>query len=192
MAALFPKDLNGIQSKERFKASDLYIPSEELKQLKMPIIDWKSKWHKNTEEAKFLNEIGIKSIIPINELIVFISINGEEERNLGLKYFINHFTDEYSKTYNSRNVSKPFIPCKIKDGSNCMSLPTECYSDSGCQIMGFRVSRVDLKEHSEKFQIDHHPSSFVLIKVLETTKFEIEDSKLVFEYLSSRMSCNVY
>lgn len=58
ITAIWPKEKDNTQVVEgkaiiRYKASDLYAPSSEIREFGLPIIEWNGKWRKNNEEGLF-------------------------------------------------------------------------------------------------------------------------------------------
>lgn len=64
------KEVQGIG---QYKASELYIPAEVFWNLGFPIIEWKGRWNKNSEEGTYI--ISLHTICIITLMIVYIDMS---------------------------------------------------------------------------------------------------------------------
>ncbi|KAJ3107750.1 hypothetical protein HDU97_003420 [Phlyctochytrium planicorne] len=118
--------------KARYKASDLYAPSETLRILGLPLISWpsKTKWRATSDE-------GLQSTIPISALLDLCAKSLPEKRMQFFEYFAENFKSTYSTVYGPANVKIPFIPSSNRIG---IFRPVEIYSDPGADILDFTSS----------------------------------------------------
>ncbi|KAJ3216334.1 hypothetical protein HK099_005915 [Clydaea vesicula] len=191
---LFPKQtLDSSTDNFRYKAMDLYAPTEEIKELGLPILSWKGRWHKNTEEAKLLSLMGLKQQIPLFELLLLTSKSADRvQQTKFLAYFVENFSiyeESYSHVKNTPELS-PFLPSTNVKGENILSKPNDCFSDPGCSLMGFNVLRPDLVVNAEKFGVRKYPNSVELVRYLERSPPKSEEAAAVFEFLSYQKFSN--
>jgi hypothetical protein len=134
----------------RYKASDLYAPSEALRALGMPLIDWpsKHKWRNTSDEgmrqfqneygiltfylffltAKFLFRLGLRTHIPLHDLFTLASVSTPEIRSKLLAYFMDNWKDVYASIYSPSAIQVPFLP--TADDPKKLCKPTEIFADA--------------------------------------------------------------
>ncbi|ORX44853.1 hypothetical protein BCR36DRAFT_334006 [Piromyces finnis] len=167
-------------------ASVLYFPNDALRNLGVPIISWNKnkKLSKYSEEGKFLSRLGLQEYIPLDVLLVLTSTCEVNKRLLHLDYFVNNFK-YYENQYDPYSVGIPFLPCLDTEE---LALPSECYSDPSCKIMGYKILTTHLKEHSEKLGVKAFPSSREIINKLINNPPSIESAPKVFSFIAQRQS----
>ncbi|RUP48495.1 hypothetical protein BC936DRAFT_144483 [Jimgerdemannia flammicorona] len=112
----------------QYKATELHISSDVLRELGLPILDYKNgKWNSRSPEAKFLTDkLGLRKH-PQMDTILEISANSHDKtlRNSALSYFIENF-EAYESFYNATSVKLTFLPCAdcktYATQSNCTRL----------------------------------------------------------------------
>ncbi|CAG8538686.1 7915_t:CDS:10, partial [Acaulospora colombiana] len=196
LTAIWPKE-QGVETQvtkdevkpkvSRFTASELYIPSQEMRKFGLPIIEWNGKWHRNSEEAKFLLSLGLQEYPPLTIILQLASPNSEPNiRKEALKYFINNFKDKYSSKYNAREIKIPFLQCT---DPNVFETPLGCFSNPDCTIMKFHALHHDLRFRAEELGVRQHPSREQLLDRLIQHPLESEtEAREVFGYLSSQLA----
>ncbi|KAI8902649.1 hypothetical protein BC833DRAFT_616580 [Globomyces pollinis-pini] len=169
---------------KRYRASELYCPSDKLKSFGLPILKWTGNWKFIGDEATFMKSIGLRTHIDLNTLFTMINTAKAEERKMYLKYFIDNYKSEYEGVYNSSSVHTPFIPT---DEAN-LCLPKDCFSESASKVMGFQIIESSLQAHSEKFGVESYPNGDLLIKKLRDSLPNMSNAKDIFNFLASRQS----
>ncbi|KAI0037007.1 hypothetical protein K488DRAFT_75577 [Vararia minispora EC-137] len=173
----------------RFKAKDLYEPTEALRELKLPIIDWgtEQRWRPPSDEAKFLFSLGLKRSPPLGDLLKLAAGPDAEVRPKALKYFIDNSTKYTSyDPYDFKDLA--FVPAIGKMGSH-LATPLEVYTSSEWSMLGFAVIAPNWKEHaSTKFKIREHPPTARLVSALESSPPPDQAmARKWFEILASRI-----
>ncbi|KAJ2999974.1 hypothetical protein HDV02_001231 [Globomyces sp. JEL0801] len=169
---------------KRYRASELYCPSDKLKSFGLPILKWTGNWKFIGDEATFMKSIGLRTHIDLNTLFTMINTAKAEERKMYLKYFIDNYKSEYEGVYNPSSVHTPFIPT---DEAN-LCLPKDCFSESASKVMGFQIIESSLQAHSEKFGVESYPNGDLLIKKLRDSLPNMSNAKDIFNFLASRQS----
>ena len=206
------KDGDGIPKK--FKASDLYEPSDVFRSLGLPIIDWqgkdgKQKWRSNSEEgtpdmvmlsrvlilpstAKFLFNLGLRRFPP-TEVILGIAARDEPQRTIALDYFLGNYTQRYADYTVDAHANIAFVPA-IHGGEKKLVKPLEVFSNLEWKSLGFPILDPALRQDAvTKLKIKEHPPTHQLVSLLETcpptTKAQASEW---FGVLSRRISglCN--
>ncbi|RUS35028.1 hypothetical protein BC938DRAFT_476673 [Jimgerdemannia flammicorona] len=171
----------------RYKATDLYAPLDVLRELGLPVLDYKDgKWHSRSREAKFLIDVlGLQKHPPL-DIILKISANSHDKvlQARALSYFIEYF-EIYKSFYDAASVDHPFLPC-----ADCKTFatPSDCFLNPVCEILGFNIIHQDHEMHAAKLGVAHHPSVEVLLnRFLGDIKTDCEKAVKIFEYMASRV-----
>lgn len=172
---------------KRYKAKELYAPLPELNTLKLTTIRWDAKWKPASEEAKFLEVLGLRNY-PTLSILLKQAANekwSRADRNQSLKYFIDNFDKYYQVDYKPMAVLEPFIPCR----DNKYARPSECFGNAESAVLGFKVIHADLSAVRDKLGVREDPDSPQLLKAfLGNIQTDQEKSKSIFIYMASRIS----
>ncbi|KAG8814868.1 hypothetical protein FRC17_000941 [Serendipita sp. 399] len=175
----------------RYKIGALYEPTEPMRQLRLPLLDWgdQPKWRSHTDEAKFLFSLGLQRYPPLGEILRIAAGDDPAIRKLALDYFLNKYSihREYSEYKPDKFKDIAFIPAIKPDGKEFLAKHSEVFLEPGCEILGFAVIRSDLKDAAyTKLKLSRHPpkgaASTALIQNPPKTE---EQAKKVFEYLAN-------
>jgi len=202
----------------RFKASDLYVPSDVFRSLGLPIIDWcgedgKHEWKPDSEEgipdtvlplcvltfpslAKFLLDLGLRWYPPA-KVLLDIAAEGGPRGVAALDYFLENYgqnhTDykEYT-AYAKENIA--FVPA-IQKGQKKLVKPVEVFAKPDWETLGFPILDPTLEEDAVyKLGIKEHPPTSQLVNCLKTSPPTTEaQAREWFGVLSRRISglCNI-
>jgi hypothetical protein len=130
-----------------------------------------------------MRKLGLRSFIPVDELIELAASSHQEKRMALLRYFTESFGAYYSTVYRPTQVTVAYLP--IMD-SEALMRPIDCYSDVSASTMRFSILHNDLKIHADKFGVSPHPPSQRLLTALRTNPPAREKATQVFSYLASR------
>ena len=90
---LLAEKREGAEVNQRYNASQLYAPSETFRKLGLRVLEWPAgKWKSNGPEAKFLMTLGLKTLVPVFELLEIASKASPDIRTLALNHFIEHYS----------------------------------------------------------------------------------------------------
>ncbi|CAG7850452.1 SubName: Full=Uncharacterized protein {ECO:0000313/EMBL:CCA72144.1} [Serendipita indica DSM 11827] len=178
----------GTPRKVRYKISSLYEPTDAMRQLKLPVLDWgdNPKWRVNSDEAKFLFFLGLQKYPSLPDLLKLAGGSDAEIRELALRYLFDKFNTQY-QNYQPGSFDIAFIPAIGPDGKEFLAKHNQVFSEPGCTIIGFAVVRSDIKEDAQtKLKIFRHPTAQMAARALlqRPPKTE-EDARRVFEYLTN-------
>ncbi|KAF9644423.1 hypothetical protein BDM02DRAFT_3272450 [Thelephora ganbajun] len=198
----FPEEATARQNKDedgtpkkvpKFKASDLYEPSDVFRSLGLPVIDWqgkddKHKWKSNSEEAKFLFNLGLRRHPP-TEVILSIAAKDEPQRGVALNYFLDHYMQKYTDYTADAHANIAFVPA-IHKGDKKLAKPLEVFSNPDWQLLGFPVLDPTLRQDAvNKLKIKEHPPTNHLVRFLEASPPTTEaQAREWFGVLSRRVS----
>ena len=175
----------------RHRASDLYEPTEALKALQLPVLDWADKpWKPSSEEARFVFDLGLRRYPPMETVLELASTSADATlRSKALAFFLDKLHAHYVNQYTIYRAEKyAFIPARLpNDNKPVLRKPTEVFTNAEAAIMGFpvvgpEINLVDLP----KLGLRTNPTATQLIASLVNapTKDEAQARK-VFEYLAT-------
>ncbi|TPX34353.1 hypothetical protein SmJEL517_g03025 [Synchytrium microbalum] len=181
--ALFPREAETEAGIKRYRASELYAPDDKLRKLGVSILKW-DKWRSQSDEAKLMMTLGLKTVVPLSDLFAMMATATEpSKRALLLEYFIDNHKTTYASIYRPETVQIPFLP--TVDAST-YAKPADCFSEPGGLVMGFLVLKPDLKPHADKFGCRPHPPSDQLVARLRERPPPPQSAVAMFTYLASR------
>lgn len=181
--AIFP--VEGDQTGRRMRAADVYEPLDELRALRLPVLDWQGKsWRSSSDEARLITTLGLRRHPPLSELLRLASSANEDTqlRPIALQYLLSKFTSVYSATYSLRTADAfAFVPTT----AGTLLPPSRVYTDAAAVTMGFAVAVLPPLD-AVKLQLRAHPPSEVLTQRLMASPPEDEDTaRRIFVFLSS-------
>ncbi|KAG0163756.1 hypothetical protein DFQ28_010199 [Apophysomyces sp. BC1034] len=171
----------------RYRASELFAPTEAFRNMQLPLIYWDTRWRSSSDEAKFLEKLGLWFSPPLSEILRLASpvTNDRQLQNRALGYLIDNYKD-YERTYDASKIDVKFLPCS--DGETYAS-PKDCYTNPDVRILGFLVLHADLISVRDKLGVRENPSAENLVKAfLSNIDKDYGKSMAIFEYMASRMS----
>ncbi|KAI8149845.1 hypothetical protein BJV82DRAFT_2121 [Fennellomyces sp. T-0311] len=171
----------------RYKAKDLYTPTDTLRNLKLPLIDWKQRWRTGSDEARFMERLGLLATPSATTILTLASpsTNDRQLQMRALHYFIDN-RKQYDDTYRPDQLTIAFLPCS--DGKT-YALPQDCFTNPEAQVLGFHSLHPDLVCVRDKLGIRENPDANRLIEAfLKSVTMDIDKAKRMFEYMASRMS----
>ncbi|TKY86381.1 hypothetical protein EX895_004530 [Sporisorium graminicola] len=175
----------------RHRASDLYEPTEALKALQLPVLDWAEKqWKPSSEEARFVFDLGLRRYPPMETVLELASTSADAAlRSKALAFFFDKFHAHYVNQYTIFRAEKyAFVPARLP-GDNKMVLrkPTEVFTNAEAAVMGFPVAGPEINlADLPKLGLRSNPTATQLIGRLVNapTKDEAQARK-IFEYLAT-------
>ncbi|WEW61964.1 hypothetical protein PRK78_007464 [Emydomyces testavorans] len=176
-------------SERRYKVCELFEPKDSLRDLGLPLLHWPGQYPSGSAEAKFLALLGLKSFPSAPELIQLIAKAASDKnirlREKALAYFISaHVINGYAN-FDYTKVAIPFLPSE--DGTQ--SAPSQCYTDRGASLFGFKLLRSDLEAHASKFGVSQHPPiNDCLGMLLREPPKSTRQAKEFFEYFARRIT----
>ncbi|KAI5803996.1 hypothetical protein DFH27DRAFT_481023 [Peziza echinospora] len=171
-----------------YKVSSLYEPNEQLRRLKLPILQWPGEWRPASNEAKFLLKLGLQKFPTATDLVGLMGGTDRPLAELALQYFIiNYLTNEYNQQSIPMNVS--FLPLDSPESKGQLVTPSGCYYNPKAAILGFAVLRKDLHPHAEKFKVQKDPDMNRAVSMLISSPPQTQKNATEqFGYFASRLS----
>lgn len=172
------------------RVSNLYEPNDQLRRLKLPILHWPGEWRPTSQEAKFLEKLGLQKHPDVCTLVRLMAGEDRSLAESALAYFIVNY---HSNEYNTQQI--PIIPFLPLDPASTdvksvdrLVLPSGCFTNSNASLLGFPILRRDLHPHAEKFLVKADPRMDEAVASL--LKFPPQTMKAAteqFGYLGSRL-----
>lgn len=166
---------------EMFLASELYVPRESLKLLGLKLLEWKGRWKSGSDEEKFLDKLGLKHFIPLNEFFNIITSSENQKRILLIDYFAAQFDLFYQPYYNPLKCLTPFI--LTEDGE--LKIPMQVFSDPKIGVLGFKVINSKISRHSNVLGIRDKPPAEDIIEKIRLSPPTLDNATVIFEFLAS-------
>ncbi|RPB25707.1 hypothetical protein L211DRAFT_822540 [Terfezia boudieri ATCC MYA-4762] len=173
------------------KVSALYEPNDQLRKLKLPILQWPGEWRPASNEAKFLMSLGLMKCPDVRTLVGLMAGADRSLAESALAYYIVNFL---VNEYNSEKIPTdiPFLPLDPMTTDpkavDQLVVPNACFTNSKASLLKFLVLRKDLHPHADKFMVKSDPSMDEAVTRLlkcppQTPKEAIEQ----FSYFASRL-----
>ncbi|GAA6015207.1 hypothetical protein JCM11491_000504 [Sporobolomyces phaffii] len=191
-----PVGPNGEKGKPRtvrYRAGDLYEPTETLRELGLPLIDWttsQTKWRTNSDEAKLLFDLGLLRTPPVEQVLqIAASSSDPVKRERALRYYLDGcVTLGYGTTYSPTQHDLPFVPA-IEKGKQVFAKPSEVYGNPEAALLGFSILSPKYAAEESRFRIARDPPSSKLVTALVSTPPpDLAAAGKIFGYLSSQVS----
>jgi hypothetical protein len=175
---------------KRYRACDLFAPIDIARELGLPMIYWSNtpRWRPTSDEAKFLEKLGLITVPPLATLLMLAAPDGTSDRKKvqrrALAYLIEHH-QEYKSAYDVSKIQIKFLPCS--DGKT-YATPRDCFINPDVQLLGFQVLHSDLTSVRDKLGVRENPTADRLVEAfLNKRESDHEKGRKVFEYMASRM-----
>ncbi|KAL3479442.1 hypothetical protein BJX99DRAFT_70654 [Aspergillus californicus] len=204
---------NPCPDRVRYKVQDLFEPSDSLRVLGLPIIEWPGKYMSASIEGKFLAKLGLRGS-PTAIEVIRIMARAAKSNNWALhgkaiSYYITEFDANGYGVFDCSAVTDPFLPLEkpnsffaenvnskqaslfgvAAQGQYSISVPSKCYTDEGAGLFGFDILRRDLHRHASRLGVKQHPTLTdcldALVRRPPSTK---QDARVLFRYLAGRVS----
>lgn len=175
----------------RHRASDLYEPTEALKALRLPVLDWADKpWKPSSEEARFVFDLGLRRYPPMETVLELASNTSDDVlRAKAVAFFLDKFHAHYANQYTIFRAEKyAFVPARLpNEPKMVMRKPTEVFTNAEAAVMGFPIAGPEINlADLPKLGLRSNPTANQLIGRLVNapTKDEAQARK-IFEYLAT-------
>ncbi len=175
----------------RYRASELYEPTEALKALQLPVLDWADKpWKPSSEEARFVFDLGLRRYPPM-ETVLELASNSTNDvlRSKAIAFFLDKFHAHYANQYTLLRAEKhAFVPARLP-GENKLVLrkPTEVFTNAEAAVMDFPVVGPEINlADLPKLGLRSNPTAAQLIyKLVNAPTRDEAQARKVFEYLAT-------
>ncbi|BEI92591.1 uncharacterized protein CcaverHIS019_0502190 [Cutaneotrichosporon cavernicola] len=174
----------------RRKPHELYEPTDAMRELGLPVLEWdEHKWKPGSEEARLLYHIGMKRFPPV-DVLLGLAAGTPPMNEKAFAYLLNHINDHYAGFEPRQFSNVSFIPGTTATGNSILAKPGEVFTNPACKTLGFPVVRgiASLPENVAKLKIETDPPmNRLVLAFLAVPETDIARARSVFEYLASRM-----
>ncbi|GAA5813959.1 hypothetical protein MFLAVUS_007449 [Mucor flavus] len=177
---------------KRYRAGDLFAPTDIARDLKLPLIYWtpQTRWRSMSDEAKFLEKLGLVMSPPLATLLLLaapetiMSNDRKAIQKRALSYLIEHYQD-YASAYDVNKIRIEFLPCS--DGKT-FATPRDCFTNPDVQLLGFQVLHTDLVAVRDRLGVAENPPPDRLVNAfLQKQETDPSLARKIFEFMASRM-----
>ncbi|GJN91725.1 hypothetical protein Rhopal_004748-T1 [Rhodotorula paludigena] len=176
----------------RYRAAELYEPTEQLRELGLPLVDWsdsQSKWRSGSDEAKLLFDLGLLRIPPVEKVLQIAADSTDGVRQeKALRYFLDGcITQGYASSYSPSKHAFAFVPASHKD-KEVRVKPTEVFGNPDAALLGFPVLAPRYAAEEARFGVRRDPAAQELVAALVSSPPQtIAQASKVFAYLSGQV-----
>ncbi|KAF8427555.1 hypothetical protein EV426DRAFT_545323 [Tirmania nivea] len=173
------------------KVSALYEPNDQLRKLKLPILQWPGEWWPTSNEAKFLMKLGLKKCPDVRTLVELMAGADRSLAESALAYFmVNYLVNEYNSQKIPTDI--PFLPLDPMSTDlkavDQLVIPSACFTNSKASLLKFPVLRRDLHAHADKFLVKSDPSmDEAVTRLLKCPPQTLKEAVEQFSYFASRL-----
>ena len=168
---------------KQYMACQLYEPSDALRALRVPILDWRGRsWRASSDEARFLFSLGLQRHMPLPEVLKRASGSDAALGVVARTYLLDKFASVYADVYSLKEASKyAFVPAQ--DGR--LYPPTQVYTDAAAASMQWPIAAVSAVD-ATKLQLPTHPTGSAIVhKLCSSPPQTHEEACRVFAFLST-------
>ena len=179
-------------SKALYKMSELYQPTNEVRSLHLPVLEWHGNFRAESNEGVFLYTLGLQkfpSVIQLIDLMTEARVKKDTALwDLSMGYFLNNY---HKHSYSSFDISKishkRIVPLAGRPFPD-LSTPADCFTNDYASILGYNILRQDLHSHAHKLGVrEDPPIEMVANRVINMPTTKYAEARLIFEYLSGRL-----
>ncbi|BEI84758.1 hypothetical protein CcaverHIS002_0501590 [Cutaneotrichosporon cavernicola] len=167
----------------RRKPHELYEPTDAMRELGLPVLEWdEHKWKPGSEEARLLYHIGMKRFPPV-DVLLGLAAGTPPMNEKAFAYLLNHINDHYAGFEPRQFSNVSFIPGTTATGNSILAKPGEVFTNPACKTLGFPVVRgiASLPENVAKLKIETDPPmNRLVLAFLAVPETDIARARSVF------------
>ncbi|KZF21370.1 HATPase_c domain-containing protein [Xylona heveae TC161] len=185
------RDDSSKPSARKYKISELFEPSDALRSLHLPVLQWPGIFRNSSVEGKFLTFLGLRSFPSVPELVDLMAKSVAEQnfslRDHALTYYIsNHHINGYSR-FDVSSIQTPYLPLQGEDAKK-LATPIACFSNERAALLGFPILRRDLHSHASKFGVmPDPPMNESVNRLIKEPPRNTRAAREMFSYFSGRL-----
>ncbi|KAI9736856.1 MAG: hypothetical protein M1818_005907 [Claussenomyces sp. TS43310] len=173
---------------KHYKISELFEPTDALRQLGLPILQWPGKvgYRANSQEGRFLTFLGLRPFPSVPELVNMMASSDASTRSKAMSYFIaNHYINRYSSS-DIQSLPKAILP--LQGDEKRLVPPVDCFTNEKASLLGFDILRRDLVPHAMKFGVAENPPMTACInRIIAKPPQSRREAISLFGYFSTRL-----
>ncbi|KAI9741967.1 MAG: hypothetical protein M1834_000356 [Cirrosporium novae-zelandiae] len=179
------------QANKLYSVQELFAPTDSLRDLGLPILQWPDVYNPRSVEGKFLTFLGLRNQPTVPELVSIInkaSVEGRStERDHVLAYFLfNHLQNGYA-SFDMSGINTPFLPIEGSDKE--LSTPSQVFTNNGVTLLGFNILKRTLHPHAQKLGIRANPPiEECILRLIRDPPKTKQIAREVFGYFSGRLA----
>ncbi|RMD41401.1 hypothetical protein DV735_g3741, partial [Chaetothyriales sp. CBS 134920] len=190
-----PRVVKGLEASgredRRYKVSELFEPSPELRDLGLPVLSWPGLYRSGSAEGRLLSALGLRTVPTVQELIGIMAEAGASKnldlRDKALAYFLSHHHTHNYGSFDYASIKTPFLPLESKTGK--LAIPMECFVDPGAALLGFEILKRDWAAFGSRFGVKMHPPIQVCIDLLaQKPPATHDEARSLFAYFATRLN----
>ncbi|EMC96591.1 hypothetical protein BAUCODRAFT_69858 [Baudoinia panamericana UAMH 10762] len=176
-----------------YRLSELYEPSDQIRLLGLPILQWPAPYRPNTPEGRFLKTLGLQPFPSVMDIVNILSKApaGSQLQQTAINYFIiNAYQNGYNR-YPMAEIDKAFLPVQpfAGEGNNLIAKPSQCYANPQCAVLRFRTLRQDLQIHHQLFGVALDPAIDVAAeRLIKAPPGNAASARILFAYFGDRLN----
>lgn len=178
-----------------YEPSELYEPSDDLRKLGLPLLQWPGGYRSNSPEGRFLQHLGLKACPSASDIVDILNkapSSGTLQRS-AINYFIaNHYKNGYH-TFPMDKVDRAFLPVQPipgrNEGDNMIAKPKQCYANPQAAVLNFRILRADILPHHTLFGVALDPPIDICSeRLIKSPPKDPANARLLFSYFAGRLN----
>ncbi|OTA38319.1 hypothetical protein BTJ68_01860 [Hortaea werneckii EXF-2000] len=182
-----------IQKGKLYRPSDLFEPSEPLRRLGLPLLQWPGPYRPSSPEGRFLKALGLQPYPSIPDLVNILSkapTNSDLQQSAITYWIMNFHHNGYSR-YPMRDIQQAFLPVLpfAGEGNNMVAKPSQCYANPDVGALRFRVVRPDIAPHHLLFGIAMDPAIDVASeRLIKNPPANVQSALQLYTYFANRLN----
>ncbi|KAI5803119.1 hypothetical protein EDC01DRAFT_494524 [Geopyxis carbonaria] len=176
------------ESKTLYRVSQLYVPDDGLRKLRLPIIFMPGEWKEQSNEGRFLLRLGLQRY-PTEEVLINLASDTTRDpalRESALWYMINNYNVHNYSTRLIAGSHAAFLP--VEGDKTILLRPSQCFHDPRAALLGFRILRKDFQLYAKIFGVAFDPPLQSCCERLAKNPPRDRDKAVqLFEYFASRV-----
>ena len=176
-----------------YRLSELYEPSEPLRKLGLPLLQWPGPYRSGNPEGRFLKALGLQPFPSVQDIVDILSkapTNSELQQSTITYFIINYHQNGYSR-YPMAGIQTAFIPVQgfAGEGNNLIAKPSQCYANPAAAVLRFRTIRHDLIPHAAVFGVAPDPAIDVAAeRLIKNPPANVAAAKVLYAYFVGRLN----
>ncbi|KAI4175037.1 MAG: hypothetical protein LQ348_006257, partial [Seirophora lacunosa] len=181
---------SGKPTDHKFQVTNLYEPTDSLRRLGLPTLQWPATYHPESKEGKLLCALGLRDAPPYSELIQIIAAAGQARdtslRDYGIRYLIEHHQSKRYNKLSTAEVKTAFLPVHGSDDK--LASPSDCFTNERVGFLGFTLLSKHLHQYAPQLGVQSDPPMERCIRrLLRKPPQSKRHAREIFAYMTSRL-----
>lgn len=181
---------SGKPTDHKFQVTNLYEPTDSLRRLGLPTLQWPATYHPESKEGKLLCALGLRDAPPYSELVQIIAAAGQARdtslRDHGIRYLIEHHQSKRYNKLSTAEVKTAFLPVHGSDDK--LATPSDCFTNERVGFLGFALLSKHLHQYAPQLGVQSDPPMERCIqRLLRKPPQSKRHAREIFAYMTSRL-----